>query len=188
MGQPGGSLAQSAIGALPRSWGDKVAVRDLTFQVGIFLVALLAGMLGAFPIFVLGLFVPGYAVLPLTVLLAGLTCALGAGWTANVLRPDASTSDLKRIVAATEAVALLLVVLLFALTFGLAVAWPFPASPLVFTVLALALAGSVSSWRFRKTQGSLRRDALLTIVLIVLALLAVVLTVSVTCSLTSCVP
>ena len=110
-------------------------VTALFFRVGVFLAALLAAMAGALPVFVLGLFVPGYTVLPLTILLAGLFSALGAAWMANLLHPDRSTSDLLPIVGFTESAAALLVVAMFALTFGLMVVWPFPAFPLLFVVL-----------------------------------------------------
>lgn len=145
-------------------------------------------MVGAFPVFVLGLFVPGYVVLSLTVFLAGLFSALGAAWTANLLRPDQTTSDLFPIVGYTEATALLLVVALSALTFALMVVWPFPAFPLLFVVLALALVSTICAWRFRKAGGRLGRDAWLTLGMLGGAILIVVLAVFATCSLTPCIP
>lgn len=162
-------------------------VAALFFLVVTFVAALLAGMAGAFPVFVLGLFVPGYTVLPLAVFLAGLLSALGAAWMAN-LHPDRSTSDLLPIVGFTEAVAGLLVVIMFALTFGLMVVWPFPAFPLLLVVLALALAGTAASWRFRKADRSLGRDAWLTLGMVGAGLLIVVVAVFATCSLTPCIP
>lgn len=163
-------------------------VSALFFGVGVFLVALLAGMVGAIPVFVLGLFVPGYTVLPLTVFLAGLFSALGAAWMANFLHPDRSSSDLLPIVGFTESAAALLVVAMFALTFGLMVVWPFPAFPLLLVVLALALAGTIASWRFRKAARSLGKDAWLTLGMVGAALLIVVVAVFATCSLTPCIP
>jgi len=145
-------------------------------------------MAGAFPVFVLGLFVPGYTVLPLTVFVAGLFSALGAAWMANLVYPGRSTSDLLAIVGITESAAVLRVVALFALTFGLMVVWPFPAFPLLLVVLALAVVSTIASWRFRKAGRSLGRDAWLTLGMIVAALLIVVVAVYATCSLTPCVP
>lgn len=163
-------------------------ITALFFQFGIFLAALLAGMAGAFPVFVLGLFVPGYTVLPLTVFLAGMFSALGAAWMANLLRPDRSTSDLLPIVGITESAAALLLVAMFALTFGPMIVWPFPAFPLIFVVLTLALVSTVTSWRFRKAGRSLGKDAWLTLGMVGAALLIVVVAVYATCSLTPCVP
>lgn len=163
-------------------------VTALFFGVAVFLVALLAGMAGALPVFVLGLFVPGYTVLPLTFFLAGLFSALGGAWMANVLHPDRSTSDLLPIVGFTELAAALLALAMFVLTFGLMVVWPFPAFPLFFVVLALALVSSIASWRFRKAGRSLGRDAWLTLGIVIAALLIVVAAVFATCSLTPCIP
>ena len=145
-------------------------------------------MAGALPIFVLGLFVPGYTVLPLTILLAGLFSALGAAWMANLLHYGRSTSDLLPIVGFTESAAAMLVVASFALTFGLMVVWPFPAFPLLFVGLILALVSTIASWRFRKAERSLGKDAWLTLGMVGGALLAAVVAVFVTCSLVPCIP
>ena len=163
-------------------------MRRFFWWLGVPVVTLVIGLICTFPLFVFGLFVPAEVVLPLTVGFATLYAALAAAWLGNLLSPSKTASRILPIVGVSELAAGILYLVIIALTVNLAVRWPFPFFPVLVIVLGVTLVISLATWRLRRRERTLDKDALLTLGLIALAPLITVGTVAITCSATSCVP
>lgn len=162
----------------------------LGYRVGVFIAALAGGMIGAMPVGTLGLVVPFYVIMPLALIVGGLVSGISAGWAANLLAPDRTRSILLPIVGVSVAAAPVAVVIA---GIGLFVSRVLRVSTNLFSILLLSMAilaasASVAAWRFRRTNGRLKRDLLITLGLLGAAPVVVAGTVFATCSLIRCGP
>ena len=163
-------------------------MRALLYIVGVFVASLVGAVVGAFLLFALGLFVPAYVVIPLTLAFAALIAALAASWAANLFAPDGSDTVILHVIVASEGTAVLIGLSLFLLTVLVPMTWPFPAVPLLLAVLVIAVGGTLATARFRVASRSLGRDALYSVGYLVGGLGVVVVVVVITCSLVPCIP
>lgn len=155
-------------------------MRYLAVFVG-FLLSAVAGTLAALPVFVMGLVVPMTVIWPLTLGVAALAAALGAGWAGNLLARDGTWSRLPRILVAAETTAAVLLVV-SAIPFVVRVPGVLlPSGPAIYgialTAAVISLVATVAMLRYRSAEGRPWRDVLLTLALLMLVAPAVCATV-----------
>ncbi len=148
--------------------------RQSAWWLGVSIAALVGGLAGAIFVFPLGLIVAGVIVLPLTMGAAALFAAISASWVATFLAPDRSRSRILPIVAACEAIAGVVTLAILVLRLSPATRLESPSAILVLGLLFIVPGTSVVTRRLRRPRSGLRRDALLTVGLLVLAVLIVV--------------
>lgn len=151
------------------------------------LVALLACLVTVVPTASLGLAVPLEIIIPLAMMFGALSSAIAASWAANFRVEDESRSRLLAVVGWTEVVAALLagvfvsLILLGVFDFGLIYVL------VAFTGIA-ACCATVASLRLRTTSGTVRRDATVSLGLVVVGTLVLFGVLLVTCSTGGCMP
>lgn len=163
--------------------------RVLAYRAGVFIAALVGGMIVALPVAVLGLVVPEYVTQPLALIAGGLVSGISAGWAANLLAPDRTRSILLPI--AEVSVATGGVIAAAGMVFSMIGLWPvFPNvfSALLLSMIIISISASVAAWHFRSIVGRLTRDILTTLGLLGVAAVFIAGTVLTTCSLVSCTP
>lgn len=146
-------------------------MRSILWWLGIPIAAFFGSMVGALPVAVLGLSVPGLIVGPLSLLAGALAAALSAGWVGNLSSTDNTRSRLLAILAAScaGAVAALVVgALLLAAPRLLGT----PAmglnliSVLALCALILCAVTTIATWRLREERvGRLGLDGAAALVL-----------------------
>lgn len=163
--------------------------RNLTYRIGVFIAAVVGGMIGALPVATLGLMVPAYVILPLALLAGGLLSGISAGWAANVLAPDRTRSILLPIagVSATAGAVVAVAGIVLSVA-GAGRVFPNLFSALLLSMAIIATGASFAAWHFRRIDGRLTRDLLITIGLLGAAAVVIAGTVFTTCSLVSCTP
>jgi hypothetical protein len=138
----------------------------------VFLTTWAVSIVGSMPVFLTGLAVRESVSRPLTLFAVGILAALAASWTSN--RLAGRRSRIPVVVAASETAAIVLVVLL-----GIFNTVRF--SPNIVNLLAWAaivsLTAAVSAFYFRNSTASVKKDVILSVVLLVLAPVAVVGTI-----------
>ena len=147
-----------------------------------FVATLVVSTVPGYVVFALGLVLPEALSYPLGFAIVALLAALGAGWLGTLLAPDRARSRLLAIVGVTELVALVALVVLVALRLSpLARTALFNRNiySLLFATIAVSASASTATWRLRTTATSPGRDALLTLGLLALAVLAIVGTVAI---------
>ncbi len=161
----------------------------LVYRVGVFIAALVGGMVGALPVAILGLVVPEYVTLPLALIVGGLVSGISAGWAANVLAPDRTRSILLPIAGVSVAAGAVVAVASIGLSMG--GAWrvfPNLFSSLLLATAIIATGASFAAWHFRRIDGRLGKDLLITLGLLGIAIVVTAGTVFTTCSLVNCTP
>jgi hypothetical protein len=145
-------------------------MRTLFYQLGVIGAAFVGGMVGAIPVFSLGLFVHPIVIWPLTLAIGALFAALSAAWAGILFAPDQTQSHLLAVVGVSQVIAFVIVPI-FPLVQGL---FPRAIYGLGLSVLILALGASWATWRYRRSRDRLGRDAALTLGLVGLAPLVVI--------------
>lgn len=146
-----------------------------------------AGVVGFFS-FAMGLLVGErvlwYAGYPLAAILSGVGATLAAAWTATLLAPDRSRTDLRRVLAWAVGGAVAGLALFYAMTLAeVGQTMAARIAPVVF----LATAGAAfSALKVRKPHGSLRRDALLSVGLLLLIPVALYGLIGLACLVDQC--
>jgi hypothetical protein len=142
-----------------------------------FIAALAGSIVGMILILPLSLVVHEAVILPLALAVAALLAALSASWTGTLLTPNHTRTRLVRVVAATEAAATLVALLLIALlSIDAAMVMTILPTPAVIggvASLVLALSATVATGHFRRSQYIAGRDAILTVAFLVLAVVSV---------------
>lgn len=162
--------------------------RNLAYRVGVFIAAVVGGMVGL-PVAVLGLAVPFFVILPLTLIVGGLLSGISASWAANLLAPDRTRSILLPITGASVAAGTVVAVAGIVLSMG--GAWrvfPNLFSALLLFMAIIATGTSFAAWHFRRIDGQLTRDLMITIGLLGAAVAVIPGTIFTTCSLMVCGP
>lgn len=162
--------------------GASVMGKPLRY-LGVSIVALLVGTVCAFPVFILGLAVPMYAVWPLALCFGALLAAISAGWMGTLFATDRTQSRMLLIIAVAELTAIVLA--------GVIVAIPM-LSERGIDVLAtsmglVAVGASWVTWRYRRSERHALRDAAVAVGLVILMVLIVMWVVQFTCSTGVCV-
>lgn len=164
-------------------------VRGALAGTVVFVTALIAAVLGMMLVAPFGLTVPEAVIWLLAVGFGALVAALAGGWAANGVAADGSRSRFYAIAGATEAAAV--VVMLVSLVLRLTPAGDFLPnlfSLILLTAAVLALVVNAVVWRFRGETSNVRRDLIATAGLFALGVVLVVAGITVTCSVTSCTP
>jgi len=139
--------------------------------LGIFAASLICSVVGTFFVLPLGLIASEYVIFPLSLFVAGMFAALGAGWAGNFLVGDGTRTRLLHVVGVTVAGAALLAILFLAMA-ELRDALLGPVFyPGLFCALALAVMAAIATMTFRRR--SRNKDRLLTALLVALAVVSV---------------
>lgn len=164
----------------------RAAVGFLRYSV-VWAVAMVAGTVGAFPVLVMGLVVPGQVVWPLSFCAGAALATVGALWAGTVLDRGRSRGRLALILGAGLSTAAVIssIYLAARLMVGNLVTIS-NGGALLLGLAVIALDVSIATWRFRDAGRNLRRDALLTLVLLGLTLALVVVVIFSTCTLWYC--
>lgn len=155
----------------------------------VFLAAFLASLISSILVAPFALAVPEFVVWPLAVGFGGLVAALVGAWVANGLAEGRTRSRLYAITGLSVAAALgvaMLVRLLGSTAIGDLFSNVF--SRLVLTSAVLGLVVNALVWRFRTPSARLRSELSATFGLLALGILAILLSVTITCSITDCTP
>ena len=171
----------------PSRGGLARALRSFAYRGGTLVGSFVIGGFFGFFVIGFGLFMPAPVARPLAFLTTAHFAALGAAWTANLLAPDRTSTRIVATVAAALAAALVYSAIDLLLLLTVATEGSIAASVLGVWIF-LGFAAAIATWSLRKPRSSLGRDALLTLFLVVAAVLAIVGTVLVTCTLTPCIP
>ena len=168
-------MAERAV--LRALWGPAVVAAAFLGAGLVAVVSFAMGLVVAEPI----LWAAGY---PLAGLLTGVGATLAAAWTATLLAPDRSRTRIGRVLLWAGAAALVGVAAFYALQ-AAEVGQNLAAriGPLVVLAAGAAAFGSL---RLRRPRGPLRRDALLSLGLLLLIPLAIYGLVGVACLLDQC--
>jgi hypothetical protein len=152
--------------------------------LALFVLVFVVSVAGSFPVFALGLIVHEAISNTLTMLVTGLLAAIGSSWLSNLFRIGGRRSRLLPIVVTTDIVAAFLAVAYFGLSIS-------PAAPVlrtlfprnVYLLIALGVLLSVSACLaaryFRSSTLNLKRDAVVSFVLLGLAIVVIVATIAV---------
>ncbi len=160
--------------------------RNLSYRVGVFIAALVGGMIGTIPVGTLGLAVPFLVIIPLALLAGVLLSGISASWAEYLLAPDRTRNNLLPIAAVSVAVGAVVVAAGNVLSTG-------KVGPNLFMSILLFMAmiavfTSFAVWSFRPIKGRLLRDLLYTIGLLGAAVAVIAGTIFTTCSLMVCGP
>ena len=153
----------------------------------VWIIAMLVGTLGAFPVLTMGLVVPGTVIGPLSMGTGAILAAVGALWAGTLLdwgRTHGRPVLILGVCLSTAAVisaAYLAVQLLGGYSIAVSTG-----VTLLIGIAVIALNASVATWWFREDGRNLRRDALLTLLLLVLTPVVVRTTIYATCTLGTC--
>ena len=153
----------------------------------VWIVALIVGTIGALPVSVMGLVVPETVVWPLSFGTGAILAAAGALWAGTLLdrgRTSGCPFPILGVCLSTAAV-ISIAYPVVRLLGGPSIAVP-NGVVLLIGVAVIALNTSVATWRFRDTERNLRRDALLTLLVLGLVPVCVVTTIYATCTLGIC--
>ncbi len=160
--------------------------RNLSYRVGVFIAALVGGMIGTMPVAVLGLAVPLPVIMPLALLAGGLLSGISASWAEYLLAPDQTRNNLLPIAAVSVAVVAIAVAAGNVLSTGKAGSNVFTAILLFMAIIAACISFAV--WSFRPIKGRPIRALMITIGLVGTAVVVIAGTVFATCSLIQCGP
>ncbi|MDP3878964.1 MAG: hypothetical protein Q8Q07_01490 [Dehalococcoidales bacterium] len=149
-----------------------------------FVVTLVASIFGSLPVFALGLIVHEAVSNSLTIMVVGLLAAISSSWLSNLFRIGGMRSRLLHIVATSEIVASILALAYFLVTISPAIASVrrlFPANIFLLGAWGVLLTTSAcfAAWRFRSPTRNLKRDAIMSLVLPGLAIVAIVATMAI---------
>ena len=149
--------------------------------------AMVVGTIGALPVLVMGLVVPGQVVWPLSFCTGAALATVGALWTGTILDRGRTWGHLTLIlgVGLSTAVVVSSINLAARLVGGSLVAIS-NGGALLVGMAAIALNVSIATWRFREAGRNTRRDALLTLGLLGLTLAAALVGIFATCTLWYC--
>ncbi len=163
------------------------ALMSLLKYLIVFVAALAAGMVAEVPVSTLGLIVTEIVVLPLTFGTGAIFAAVSALWTSNLLVRGRTQGRLVPVVGVCLPTAIIVSILNLTAPllrdFFIA---PWGLRMLLLGTIFVAFSSSIATWRFRQTGRDLRRDALLTLILLVLVPAVVIAVVFLTCSLGYC--
>lgn len=153
----------------------------------VWLVAMVAGTIGAFPVVVMGLVVPEAVVWPLSLGTGAILAAAGALWAGTLLDPGRTHSRPTPIlVVCLSTAAVISTTYLAVQLLGGSLIVVSTGFTLLIGLVVIALSASVATWRFRDIGRNFRRDALLTLLLLMLVPVAVSITIYATCTLATC--
>lgn len=170
--------------------------RSLYF-VGVALLTLAAGAAGFFPVFIMGLVVPGFIVLPLALLTGSLLASLSAGWVTNFGVGGVLADTKSRIwaifsvsLAASLAGSILAMVVGFIIDkFGADIGPNFGAI-IYYASGATVFVGAttVATWRLRTppTRRNLKRDATMSLLAVMITPVVIVGAIWLGCSFFYC--
>lgn len=140
----------------------------------IFIVTLVVSVAGSITVFTLGLVVSETVIHPLTVLVMALVAALSANWLSNFLSGGKTYGRLLPVVAITGVLSIFLVILP-------SVFWLYAVSPNILKVVTwgvlVSVIACITAARFRSTAYRKRRDIILSLLLLVMALVMIVLAI-----------
>ena len=157
---------------------DRICLGTYLRWLVVFSVALVVCIVGSAPVFATGLFVHEVVNYPMTIVVMGLLAALTSSWMSNLLSGSVTHSRLLRIVAITEIVAILLVLLR-----GVWVSYIGLYSPNIFLLaiwsVVLSVSACLAASYFRSPTYSRRRDIIISLVLLALAPVFVVVTIAI---------
>ncbi len=153
----------------------------------VWIVAMVVGTIGAFPVLAMGLVVPGQVIGPLSFCAGAALATVGAYWAGTILDRGRTRGRLAPIlgVGLSTAVVVSAVDLAARLVGGNLVAIS-NGGALLLGLAVIALNVSIATWRFRRAGHNLRRDAFFTLLLLGLTLAAVVAAIFSTCTLWYC--
>lgn len=159
-------------------------MKGILHWLAVFIVALVVSITGSLPVFATGLIVHEVVSNSLTVLVMGLLAAISSSWLSNLFRIGGMRSRLLHIAGTSEIVAAILAVAYFVVIMNLAPSalhrlFPRNIFLLVAWGVLLSASACLAAWRFRSPTRNLRRDAITSLVLIGLAIVAVVATIAV---------
>ncbi len=161
----------------------------LVYRIGVVIAALVGGMAGALPVATLGLVVPEYVTVPLSLIAGALVAGISAGWAANLLAPDRTRSMLPAIAGISVAAGAVVAVAGLGLSAaGASLVFPNRFSMLLLSMAVIAIGVSFATWHFRRIDGRLTRDLLTTLGLLGALIVVILGTVFTTCSLMGCTP
>lgn len=150
----------------------------------IFILALVVSTAGSLPVFSLGLIVHEAVSNSLTMMVIGLLAAISSSWLSNLFRIGGMWSRLLYIVGTSEIAAAILAIAYFIVTISQAVSTLrrlFPVN--IFLIIAwgvlLSASACLAAWHLRSRKSNLKRDAIMSLVLLGLAILAVVVTIAI---------
>lgn len=160
--------------------------RNLSYRIGVFIAALVGGMIGTIPVGTLGLAVPFLVIMPLALLTGGLLSGISASWAEYLLAPDRTRNNLLPIATVSVAVVAIAVAAGSLLSTG-------KVGPNLFMSILLIMASfatfiSFTVWSFRPIKGRPSRALMITIGLVGTAVVVIAGTVFATCSLIQCGP
>ena len=164
---------------------DRVA--DFLRYLMVWIVAMLVGTLGAFPVATMGLVVPESVVWPLSMGTGAILAAVGALWAGTLLdrgRTHGRPIPILGVCLSTAAV-ISIAYTAMQLMGGYLIAVSTGVT-LLIGIAVIALNASVATSWFRDTGRNLRQDALLTLLLLVLVPVVVSTTIYATCTLRIC--
>jgi hypothetical protein len=140
-------------------------MKEFLLRAVTLVAALICGTIVGMYVFPWGLCVAGFVIWPLTLVVAALSAAIGAGWVGILLAPDHTSSRLLPVVIASEVAAIFMVVATPVLipVLGLVPLISSSAHLLGAAMVVIGLTSSWAAWRFRSSGHRWARDALLTV-------------------------
>ncbi len=150
----------------------------------VFILTLAVSAVAAVPVFSLGLIVHEAVSNILTILVTGLLAALAASWLTNLFRIGSAWSRLLSIVAICEIAAAVLAIVYMGIT--LSPAAPvlrslFPVNMLLLVTWGafLSAVACLAAWRLRRPAQNLKRDAVISLVLLGLTVAVIVAAIAI---------
>ena len=152
--------------------------------LAVFIAALVVSIAGSIPVFATGLIVHEAVSNSLTMVVMGLLAAISSSWLSNIFTIGSKRSRLLPIVGASEIVAAILALAYFFVTMS-------PAAPelhrlfsvniflLVVWGVLLSASACLAAWHFRSSTLNPKRDAITSLALLGLAIVAVVATIAI---------
>ena len=152
--------------------------------LAVFIVTLIVSIAGSFPVFTLGLIVHEAVSRSLTMLVMGLLAAISSSWLSNLFRIGGKWSRLSRIVMTLEVVAAILAIAYFLVTMSpagsiLNILFPINIILLMRWGVLFSVIACFVAWRFRSPTRYLKRDAIMSPILVGLAVAVVVATMAI---------
>jgi len=153
-------------------------------KLAIFILTFMISILGSMPIFALGLVVHESVIISLTIIVTGLLAAISSSWLSNLFRIDRMTSRLLPVVVISGISAAILIIAYFVISRS-------PAASILNTLFTrniflllswsvlLSASACLAAWHFRSSIHNLRRDAIITLILLGVAILIIVATVAI---------
>jgi hypothetical protein len=150
----------------------------------LFIATLAVSIAGSIPVFTLGLVVHEAVSNSLAILVTGLLAAISSSWLSNLFRIGGAWSRLLRIVATLEIAAAILAVAHLLKTISplapiLRQIFPANIFLLITWGVLLSIVACFAAWRFRRPTLNLKRDVIISFILLGLAAAVIVATMAI---------